>query len=333
MSHAVTITFEINTDTERGEINDLRQSLLNLQSVVHSQLVANCINDLLEQLQKVEDQLIAISGLHTETGSRNSIDQKFLEYERQKSHLLKTVQNLQIDVSYEELINENNQIIHNLIIENGFLSKIVIDQLESQGLNINPENFLSVLNEVKQANIDQEKYNNLKTSLTEMLMKQNVDHKLKGTLLNEFMMMQNYQELADFAAYVKEVVNNYNEALKKQKIYEHIFAKHNYKPRKLEFIIKKDDENKLRPTFAFIADFVNQKQHNNILKLTLNLDGTVSYDIGDYERHMCWNLAENVQQDLLAYNYKYAKQTLTRNASNARPLARAMKQKTGNNNA
>ncbi|MCU4706353.1 hypothetical protein [Mycoplasma sp. CSL7503-lung] len=325
MSHAAFIQFKINVETEKREIQDIKDNLEQLKNITNSSLVKSSINKIMIEINSIYSQIIKIGQLNGEYGEdKNSIIEK---YNIEKSKLLKVVQNMSIDVSFDDIIKETTQQINNLILENGFLSKIVLEKLKNKNIELNPKNFNDMLAIVKQEKIDEEKHSFLKEELKKYVLKQDIDPKLKGSLLNEFMFISNYQELSDYAPYVKEIINKYNEALNKNKVYSEIFKKYKYKHKSIEFVIQTDPENKLKPKYSFISKFKNPLLKNNAFTLTLNLEGTVSYDIGDYEGHMCWSLAETVEQDLKKYGYFKSSQIITRGVSGARPLTKAQKMK------
>ncbi|MCS4537199.1 hypothetical protein NXS15_03610 [Mycoplasma sp. CSL7475-4] len=335
MSHAAFISFEINIETEKREIEDIKKNLISLANSVNSQLVCEEIDKIMSRVQDIEKRLEAIGKIKGEVADQDFVSEQDLieKYNLQKSNLIKTVQNMTIDVSFDDIINERTRLINELIVQNGFLSKIVLEKMSELQLDFTPENFTKVLSQVKQENIDKQKHSSLKEELKKYVLEQNVDPKLKGSLLNEFMFIDNYQELADYAPYVKEILNQYHEAIHKNEIYKSIFKKYKYTHKNIEFIVQTDAENKTKPRYLFISKFKNSALKNNSFILNLNLDGTVSYDIGDYENHMCWSLAENVEQDLVKFGYVKSKKIITRGVSGARPLTREAKMKVNKTNA
>ncbi|QKT05405.1 hypothetical protein [Mycoplasma sp. OR1901] len=325
MSHAAFIQFKINIETEKKEIQDIKDNLQQLKNFTSSNLVKNGIDKIMGEINSVENQLKEIGELNGEYGENyNSVIEK---YNIEKSRLLKVVQNMSIDVSFDQIIEEKTREVNDLILENGFLSKIVLQRLQNENMSLNPDNFKNMLAIIKQEKINDEKHSYLKEELKNYVLKQDIDQKLKGSLLNEFMFINNYQELSDYAPYVKEIINQYNEALKKNKTYLEIFKKYKYKHKSIEFIVQTDSENKLKPKYSFISKFKNPLLKNNTIALTLNLEGTVSYDIGDYEGHMCWSLSESVEEDLKKYGYFKNSQLITRGVSGARPLSKVQKMK------
>ncbi|QBF34827.1 hypothetical protein EG856_02790 [Mycoplasmopsis phocirhinis] len=334
MSHSAFISFEINIDTEKRELADIKNNLINVSNLINSHLVKNEINKLLLQVKQIEDELINIGQIKGErvNGNYDNKDTLIQKYNLRKSNLIKIVQNMSINVSYDDIVNERTHLINNLIVSNGFLSKLVLQRLEESRMEFTADNFNLILDQIKQETIDTEKHASLKEELKNYVLSQKIDPKLKGSLLNEFMFINNYQELSDYAPYVKEVINQYNEALNKNKIYTTIFKKYKYTNKSIEFIIQKDNQNKTKPRYLFISKFKNTSLNGNAFTLNLNFDGSVSYEIGDYERHMCWSLAQNVEQDLNEFGYVKNKQIITRAISGARPLSKERKMKVNTKN-
>ncbi|MCV3754064.1 hypothetical protein [Ureaplasma zalophigenitalium] len=332
MSHSASVRYNINTNSEKTEIDALKSQLCNLRKTINTKYIIQSIDSQLESLNDLEHRLqyldknlkkpiFDVDVLH--------LDKKVLEYTMSKSRLIKVISNLSIDFSFKNLIKLEDQEISDLILQNGFLSNIVICRLEEENLSISPENFLRKLEEIKQERINEEQTEKIRNEIKNLVLSQKIDDKLKRSLLNEFLFITNYQELADFVPYATEIINQYNEALKKHKIYTQLLEKHKYKHKKIEFIIQRDAEDKLKPRYAFISKFSNPLKKNNEFLLTFNLDGSISYDIGDYEKHMCWSLSDELEKDLEKHGYFVKTKNITRSVSGARPLSNARKLREG----
>ncbi|MBU4691108.1 hypothetical protein [Mycoplasma zalophi] len=326
MSHSAYYSFHINVERELLEIENIENDLTYLCNITQSELLKSSVQNLFSDISELKQQIVDIGNIN---GSYNANAEAYFHI--QKSKLLKRIQNMQIGVSFADLMEEQNDKLNNLIVENGFLSQIAIERLQKENTTVTPENFANMIQIIKQKQIDDQKHNSLKNEMKQYVLSQDIDSDLKGSLLNEFAFISNYQELADFLPYVKETINKYKEAMHKYKIYSDILAKHKYKSKKIEFVIQTDPENKLKPRYAFITKFNNPFVKNNSFMLTINLDGTISYDIGDYEKHMCWSLAEQVEEDLKKSGYFIKDKQISRSISGARPLQNAKKLKEENN--
>ncbi|MGZ9762656.1 hypothetical protein ACXYRQ_04245 [Mycoplasma sp. 394] len=327
MSHAAVITHSICIDAEKQELNKINDEVTELYNNASSELFQEQCKEILESVAASLNTLESFS--ETRQIYENQVTARETEFQYQKHRIFKQLENLKLNLNYIDdifaQIKQDESEINRLILKEGYIANIAIEELKETGTVITTNALQAKISQIRNKEITKQTLDKTKRHIENLIEESTLDIKIKFKLLDELDTKTSPQEISDLLAVIQEL--NYRNNLTQRKIntYKEALKENGYHLKGTPDVITiTDDKGELRVSFAYVLNFKNNK--DNRFKIIFNLDNSVQYDIGDYEKHMCVTLSEKIQQAVSKKGYLYKDIKILRNISNAKPLLKAMQQ-------
>lgn len=324
MSHkAVLATFCTDAEAEvlRSEIDDLT-NLLRASEIAKA--YSKEINDVLDQLK---NELTELQNLNQE----EVVDEDFINrWMRERAHkvdtILKKVSNLRNSINLASMtkseLQKVSEEILKLIRENGTMVSDAMYSLSSKGLDVTPTSIEKEIESIRNVAIDNTELEKYRAYYKSEIEKTTMPNEFKSAIANELLTIRSSQEVADFSAYLETKKSEYHKTIRMAKQFIDAAGKTlNFKLVERSYKIIKDEEH--IDDLRVIVKLRNNK--NNVIGYSFSLKGSVEYQMGNYEGHMCEADAEKLTDELRDRGYSLNTISITRNVSNAKPIERAAK--------
>lgn len=328
MSHSIKMQIELSSEKE---VESLIAMNNDLEEFVHKNHFVSAtfkkeIDQIKEEIEK-QIQYLSIPKIETiSTTTENAMQEKekaYFRHQKSVDGIIKRMENLKASLNYTEeflkLINDDEHKIQNIVVSNGWMAFSAIDNLNSKNVRITPENLKE---EIEIIRLDQ--------TLDNLI----ANAKAKNYILVEnaplpiafkkhlFAMNSSYttlNELTDFVAYLGTLSKKYME---RKTIIEATISKiqkMGFKAVNIEY----DFYSKLG-MIGFAAILHVKNEVNKTIDFIFDMDGSLEYKMGNYEKHFCEADSEKLMIFLRGmFNVK--NEQITRNVSNAAPILKAAK--------
>ncbi|MGZ9431348.1 hypothetical protein [Mycoplasma sp. CB776] len=330
MSHSATITFTICTQKEKEELNQYKNFLNDFNNLLSQDIYKNTLNNILSQIDETITILNNISG--TKTGTIYTQQ----DYLFQKNNIMKKIQNLDYSTKYLNIYLNDIKIkrenekedIQNLFDSYGIIAVNAYEELKNKNIEISFEQLNSKILEIRYEKVHKEKTKEFNKNILQIFKESKFPKEIIDSLFDRLTEISTLQEQSDFLALIKNISSDFFQLDEKIKAYLEAFKIEGYNYVSQKFIIKKDSSKNLNDSFYKQINLKNK--NNNPVSLVFDLNGNLTYDIGDYEKHVCHETAQNVQKNVEKKGYIYNDIKITRNASNAKAMTIEIKKEKEN---
>ena len=317
MSHAVKIAATLNFASEKAAIENLEQYINKINADVYTSL-SGSIKDVRDRINKLKQFMEDHKNTMAQDGG-------ILPYRHQFSSLVKDVSNLREAIkNYDYLGDISNQFkmkdeqINNLLMKFGSISTIAMSELHDKGEPITVESLSNKIDEIRNEEQNNAKFNMLKLSTKDMISKLSVPKKWIEWLGQDLLRIKTPQELTDFQSYVIEKETQFVKM-------KNMLSDLKSQLTAIGFTI--DEQHVSRTSegkFNLIITAKNRNSKN--IDFVIGSDSSLEYQLGNYEGHLCEGDSDKLRV-LLKENSKWLWDDnsiiIERNISNDRPLYKA----------
>lgn len=316
MSHSVSfVAFNLTQD-----INEQCNSILNrIKSIQQynwkNESINQSINNLINNYSKKVDDIL-------------NMDKKLVNPVEIQSMLItitKDIANMQqftdesINKYYQTYFDNAKQNINKIIAQYGILAITAIEQMQKNHEIINEDNLLNKIDIIRNNQINEEQLKIYKQTFKQAINASNFPNNIKLELLNYINTFKTIQEVSDIAGFIASKNDEFNKMLHLIKDVSSILKEVGFKFTNHEIKYCYD---KKEGIFNTILNFKNQ--NNNSIAIEFNSLGKISYKLGNYIGHACEATSASILKKLKEKGYEYSVPQITRNISNAKPLAKSI---------
>ena len=310
MSHSVKLSIALNASTEIKVCEKIKKDIEEL-SKEYKTVFSNEIKELKDSLKEMTIFVESIKGESVETDN-------FLSYQMKMDSIKKRISNISsINIkNYIEKVESKDGIkINKIILDNGILATLAIQNIEENNESITSENLQYEINKIR---VEKNLSNSFKEEISraeKFIYESNLEIQEEDYLLGILDKSTSPQLLGDLYSIVGSMEIERKRISELDKIITTILVDMKFKVKKEETIVTSEGEIKR------IKIFVNKLNKEFAMNIK---DSGVDFKLGNYDKHLCESDSENFR-NILKQQITVTDERITRNHSNDMPMIMAKK--------
>lgn len=324
MSHkSVLATFctAAEVETIRNEIDEL-QTLLSASEIAKQYQVE--FDDLIGKLNDTIKDLEAMN--ESEVVLDDFLKQWYESRARDLDSVMKLASNLKNSINLAKMtaqeLEKVSLEIQSLVRQHGTMVLDAMDSLKKKGIDATGSAIKNEIEIIRNSFLDESKVEQYRSFYRNEIANLAMPDEFKIAIASELTTLQSSQEVADFSAFLEAKKSEYTKTIRLARELMDSAAKTlNFKLVDRSYKVIRDGEH----IDDMRIEMKLRNQKNNVIGYSFSLKGSVEYQMGNYEGHMCDADAEVLMTELKKRGYRTNVISITRNISNSRPIERAAK--------
>jgi hypothetical protein len=324
MSHSLVLA----TFCTKAEVETINREISELQKMMEmSDIAKNYQSEFDDVIGKLKNTIVDLEKMNKQEQVLDDfVKSWYATKARELDSVMKLASNLKNSINLSKMTSEELERvsleIQSLIRQHGTMVLDAMDSLKKQGLDVSSTSIESEISKIRNEFLDQSRLDQYQSFYRNEISKLSMPEEFKVALASEVTSLRSSQEVADFSAFIENKKAEYEKTIRLAKeLMDSASKTLKFKLVDRAYKVIRDGDH--IDDMRVVMKLRNQK--NNVIGYSFSLKGSVEYQMGNYEGHMCDADAEVLMKELKNRGYNINVTSVTRNVSNSKPLQRAAK--------